>query len=147
MEPNRIKLCPGVSIVNPNSENPLTPAQRRELRALHKASLNLGDVWERLIERQQRNVLEYVLNQLVDCEPVEMAINGDMAIKKTWRRLRQLPQLEYRYFLVGEILARGEGAFAACINGVPMFEHYTREWMFEAVTEGQVVDSLGEVYG
>ena len=144
MEPNRIKLCPGASCIDPyNSENPLTPGQRTELKKLHKASLNIGDVWERLTEGQRRDVLEYVINAVPDCEPVEQAINGNMTIKQADR----LHGLEYRYFLVGEILARDDGAFAACVNMVPEFETYLREILYEMVTEGQVVDSLGEVYG
>ena len=141
---NRIELCPGASCANPyNSENSLTPAQRAELKKLHRASLNIFDVWERLAHNQRRGVLMYVLEWIPNTEEVERVINGGMTVVHADR----LRGEEYREFTADEILARGDGAFTACVNVVPSFEYYTREIMFEMVTEGQVVDSLWEVYG
>lgn len=128
--------------------NPLSVKEKETATATHKAALNIGEVWGLLTTKQKRGVLEEVLDKHWpgDFSLIEKAINGDKRILLMGIRPGPRAWINYRNELISEILTRGGGAFAACINGVPGFENASRDIMWEMVSEGQVVDEGGQPY-
>lgn len=134
--------------------NPLTKEERKEIKAMNKASLDLATIWDWLTKEQRKDTLEYAIDQVDDCRLVERAINGDMLILTIWEGdildwkgghlLAIDGWLKYRSDLAAEILARD--AWQACINGVPGFVEAVREILYEMISEGEVISPNGEVY-